>query len=132
MKTEWIIVPLTLLLVSGLHSCSPRIVEHHTTVRDTTYITKHVRDSIFERDSIYVLQKADTVYKYVEKWRTRYLKQTDTLYQSVRDTTVIKETIEVPRKKTWWDKTQAYALYAALAALVFAYRKQILKLFKLL
>ena len=132
MKTEWIIVPLTLLLVSGLQSCSPRIIEHHTTEHDTTYITQHVRDSIFERDSIYILQKADTVYKYVERWRTRYLKQTDTLYQSVRDTTAIKEIIEVPRKKTWWDKTQAYALYAALAALVFAYRKQILKLFKLL
>lgn len=129
MRAEWIIIPMTLLILAGLQSCSPRIVEHYTTVRDTTYISQHVRDSIFERDSIYVLQKQDTVYQYVEKWRTRYLYKTDTLYQSVRDTTVIKETIEVPRARSWWDKTKNYIIYILLGAVLFAYRKQIVKLF---
>ena len=62
MKTEWIIVPLALLLLIELQGCSPRIIEHTTTVRDTTYITTHQVDSVYFRDSIYVLQKNDTIY----------------------------------------------------------------------
>lgn len=129
MKSKWIIPTLSLLLLLELQSCSPRIFEHYSTVRDTTYIKQIARDSIFERDSIYIREKADTVYQYVEKWRTRYINRTDTVYQSVRDTTVVKETIEVPRKRTWWDKTKDYAIWVLLAALLFAYRKQIVKLF---
>lgn len=129
MRIKWIIPTLTLLLLLELQSCSPRIIEHYSTVRDTTYIKQIARDSIFERDSIYIREKADTVYQYVEKWRTRYINRTDTVYQSVRDTTVVKETIEVPRKRTWWDKTKDYAICVLLAALLFAYRKQIVKLF---
>lgn len=132
MKHEWLIFPLALLLAIELQSCSPRIIEHTNTVHDTTYAAQQIRDSIFERDSIYVHEKADTVYQYVEKWRTRYLYKTDTLYQVVRDTTVVKETIEVPRKKGWWDKTKDYAIWVLLAGLVIAYRKQILGLFKIL
>lgn len=132
MRTEWIIVPLLLLLLVELQSCSPRIIEHYSTVRDTTYITQHLRDSIFERDSIYVREKADTVYQYVEKWRTRYLQKTDTIYQAVHDTTTVTTTIEVPRRKGWLDKTKDYAIWILLGALVFAYRKQIITLIKML
>jgi len=132
MKKEWLIVPLTLLLVCQLQSCSPRIIEHYSTVRDTTYITQHVLDSIFERDSIYIKEKADTVYQYVEKWRTRYLYKTDTLYQSVRDTTFIKETVEVPRKKSWWDKAKNWIIAILAGGIIFAYRKQIIGLIKLI
>lgn len=132
MRTEWIIVPLLLLLFVELQSCSPRIIEHYSTVRDTTYITQHLRDSIFERDSIYVREKADTVYQYVEKWRTRYLQKTDTIYQAVHDTTTVTTTIEVPRRKGWWDKTKDYVIWILLGALVFAYRKQIITLIKML
>lgn len=132
MRKEWIIVPLTLLLLAELQSCSPRIIEHEREVHDTTYVQQLQRDSLFFRDSIYIKEKGDTVYQYVEKWRTRYLERRDTVYQSVHDTTTIKETIEVPRKKGWWDKTKDYAIWALLALLMFAYRKQILKLLKTL
>ena len=132
MRSEWLIVPLTLLLLLELQSCSPRIIEHYTTVRDTTYITQIARDSIFERDSIYIREKADTVYQYVEKWRTKYIERCDTVYQAVHDTTTVKEVQLIPRPKGWWDKTKDYAIWVLIAALVFAYRKQILKLFKTL
>ena len=115
MRSEWLIVPLTLLLLLELQSCSPRIIEHYTTVRDTTYITQIARDSIFERDSIYIREK-----------------RCDTVYQAVHDTTTVKEVQLVPRPKGWWDKTKDYAIWVLLAALVFAYRKQILKLLKTL
>ena len=87
------------------------------------------RDSIFFRDSIYVLQKNDTIYQYVEKWRTKYIQRTDTLYQSVRDTTYIREVTEVPRKKSWWDKAKNWIIGILGLGIVFAYRKQIIKLF---
>ena len=128
MRTEWIIVPLALLLFIGLQGCSPRIIEHTTTVRDTTYITTHQVDSVYFRDSIFVMQKNDTIYQYVEKWRTQYLYRTDTLYQAVRDTTYIREVTEVPRKKTWWDKAKNWIIGILGLGIVFAYRKQILKL----
>lgn len=127
MRYEWIILPFLLALL--LCSCSPRIIEHTTTVRDTTYITTHQVDSVYFRDSIFVMQKNDTIYQYVEKWRTQYLYRTDTLYQAVRDTTVVKETIEVPRKKTWWDKAKNWIIGILGLGIVFAYRKQIVKLF---
>lgn len=132
MRTEWIIFPIAFLLLLGTQSCSPRIIEHYQTLRDTTYITQFARDSIFERDSIYVLEKADTVYQYVEKWRTKYIERRDTLYQSVRDTTYVTQTVEVPAPRTWWDKTKTYLLIASALALVWAYRKQIVKLIKLI
>ena len=132
MRKEWIIVPLAVLMLAGLHSCAPRVITQHVAVHDTTYITAHSLDSIFFRDSIYIREKNDTVYQYVEKWRTRYLQKTDTLYKAVRDTTVVKETVEVPRQKTWWDKTKNYLLIALAALALFAYRKQILKLLRAL
>lgn len=127
MRYEWIIIPLT-LVVLGLSSCSPKIVEHYKEVHDTTYVAKVERDSIFFRDSIYVLQKNDTIYQYVEKWRTKYIQRTDTLYQSVRDTTYIHEVTEVPRKKSWWDKAKNWIIGILGLGIVFAYRKQIIKL----
>ena len=132
MKSEWLIFPLALLIVFGTESCSPKIIEHYSTVRDTTYIKQFERDSIYFRDSIYVQQKNDTIYQYVEKWRTKYIQKTDTIYQAVRDTTIITTTVEVPRKKGWWDKTKDYAIWALLAGIIVAYRKQIFKLLKLL
>lgn len=116
----------------ALCSCSPRIIEHYQTLRDTTVITQFARDSIFERDSIYIEKKADTVYQYVEKWRTKYIERCDTLYMSVRDTTYVRDVVEVPRPKSWWDKTKTWLLVAAAAALLWAYRKQIAALIRMI
>lgn len=124
------IFPILLALI--LTSCSPRIIEHYQTLRDTTHITHHSRDSIFERDSIYILQKADTVYQYVEKWRTKYIERRDTLYRSVRDTTFVRDVVEVPRQKTWWDRCKNWLLVIAAGALVWAYRKEIMKLIRMI
>lgn len=132
MRTEWLILPLALVLLLGLQGCAPRVITQHVAVHDTTYITQHSLDSIFFRDSIYIKEKNDTVYQYVEKWRTKYLQRTDTLYKAVRDTTVIKETVEVPRQKTWWDKAKNWLIGILAAGMLFAYRKQIVKLISII
>ena len=78
---------------------------------DTTYITKHQRDSIYLHDSTYVEVKGDTVK--IEKWHTKYidLSRTDTIVRIKVDSIpkpypVIKE---VPRPLSWWQKTKMYA-----------------------
>jgi hypothetical protein len=59
------------------------VVEHHT---DTSYITKHHRDSIYLHDSTYIYERGDTVW--IEKWHTRWrdIYQMDTIYMATHDT----------------------------------------------
>lgn len=75
---------------------------------DTTYITKHQRDSIYIHDSTFV-EKDDSIIK-IEHWHTKYIDRAvhDTLYKYRVDSIptpypVIKE---VPRPLTWWQKTK--------------------------
>lgn len=124
-----------LLLTAALilSSCSPRIIEHSVVRTDTTYIEKHLLDSIYFRDSIYVRETADTVYHYVERWRDRYVYMTDTVSRVVRDTTVVHqvEVVEVDSPLKWWKKglmgAGAALAVAGLVMLVIG----IVKLFKL-
>jgi hypothetical protein len=87
------------------------VPEYHT---DTVRIVQHQRDSIYLSDSIYVndFVREDTVYKTIERWRTKYIERIshDTLYQSKVDSIpypveVIKE---VPAKLTWWQQTRLH------------------------
>ena len=52
------------------------------------------------------------------------------VYRDREATAETTKTVEV-RKLTWWDKTRFYALYAAIAALLFAYRKYIIALVRM-
>jgi len=53
---------------------------------DTTYITKHQRDSVWLHDSIIVSEKGDTVR--IEKWHTKFIEKVshDTTYVATHDT----------------------------------------------
>ena len=92
--------------------------------RDSTRVSTHQMDSIFSRlmqrdsiyvhDSIYVREKGDTVYQYVEKLRYKYVNSVDTMYKyrNLRDTVYIERCdsirvekpvyIEKPRR--WYEK----------------------------
>ena len=87
-------IPLGMLVavaVLALMMCSCKsieyvpVIEHHT---DTTYITKHQRDSVWLHDSISVKEKGDTVL--IEKWHTKYREK------QVHDTTYVAKTDSVP------------------------------------
>lgn len=87
------------------------VPEYHT---DTVRIVQHQRDSIYLSDSIYISDfvRSDTVYKTIERWRTKYIERLshDTIYQSKRDSIPypVEVTKEVPAKLTWWQQTRLH------------------------
>ena len=87
-------IPIGMLVavaVLALMMCSCKsveyvpVIEHHT---DTTYITKHQRDSVWLHDSIAVKEKGDTVI--IEKWHTKYREK------QVHDTTYVAKVDSIP------------------------------------
>jgi hypothetical protein len=62
-----------------------RVVTVEKVRTDTTYITKHQRDSVWLHDSIHVTEKGDTIR--IERWHTKYIEKQvhDTIYQSRTD-----------------------------------------------
>ena len=127
------VVVVILLLFCGCCTCKPTQI---VIDKDSTgWHSEWQIDTIREVDSVFVSirEKGDTVwmekYKYVYRYKTRDVE--------VHDTTTIveKETVEVPvevvkevpRKKSWFDKTQQYGFWLLLAIWGFKYRNRILK-----
>ena len=111
---------LAIALMLSFSSCTTTRyvpVEHHTT--DTVYQSKLQRDSIWLHDSIHVSEKGDTIR--IERWRTKYIEREvhDTLYQSKRDSIPVPYEVikEVPRQKSWFERTMFSVGIIALMAL---------------
>ena len=105
-----IIFFVTLMLVMSIVcSCTTtKIVER--VKRDSVYVDRLNRDSIYQRDSIYMLIKGDTVSKYEYKYRYRDKLLRDTI--SISKTDSIPYPVEVPKyvdkKLSWWQSTLLY------------------------
>ena len=118
-----------------LTSCKTRerVVMVETTRTDTTYITKHQRDSIWLHDSIFVSekQKGDTVYMLQERWHTRYVDRAthDTIYNFQTDSVPVPYPVTeyVEKKLSKWQRLRMRggdALFAILGiGIVFAFLK---------
>ena len=126
-----------LLLCLGLGGCSPRIYERVITRRDTTYIVK--RDSVrfYDRDSIFIREKGDTIYQYVEKWRWRDRVRVDTILRARVDSVFIDRVkeVEVIKPLSWWETLKIRAFWwlfgAVLLLSLYVFRKPLLKLIRL-
>ena len=95
-----------IVLMSGCRSVQyVTVPEYHT---DTLIVTNHQRDSIWMHDSIYHMEKGDTIL--IEKWHTKYRERLvhDTTYISKVDSIPKPYPVEVkvPRELTWWQKTK--------------------------
>lgn len=103
----WVVLIMLVLLFAG---CKTRTVIVETVRTDTTYITKHQRDSIWLHDSIYMheYQKGDTVFMLRDRWHTQYVEKQvhDTTYIASHDTIPKPYPVEVkvPRELNWWQK----------------------------
>lgn len=134
--TGLFIVSLFLLLI--LSGCSPKIYERVVYQKDTTYVSKI--DSIYkyERDSVFVREKGDTVYKYVERVRYRDRYKVDTLIKVMVDSVTVERIKEVKVEKplSWWQRAKIGAFWWLVAILligvVWIFRKLILRFMKIL
>ena len=136
---------VTLMLVmSIICSCTTtRTVER--VKRDSVYVDRLNRDSIYQRDSIYMLIKGDTVYKYEYKYLYRDKLLRDTISISKTDSipypVEVVKTVTVDKKLSWWQSmllyTGAIAWIVAIIGLAYWTNKRfnwlslILKLIKL-
>ena len=97
---------LLMLVMSAVCSCStPRVGER--IVRDSVYIDRLKRDSIYQRDSIYIIVKGDTVFKYQYKYSYRDKLVRDTVAVVRRDSIPypVEVSKHVERKLSWWQTT---------------------------
>lgn len=127
MKHVLIFAAMLLLMTS----CSI-VRETSTSARkDTLYLYKEKIDSVFVRDSIFVREKGDTIYKYVERWRYRDRIIRDTLYRSKTDSVYIDivTTHEVVKPLTWWQKALMWTGVVAMLAIILIVAKKFLKIF---
>lgn len=103
----WMIFLLGLMLLGMLTSCKTKYVvvpEWHEVI-----VNKHdtlmTRDSIYERDSIYIIKSGDTVttyrikYVYMDRWRDRVVYRDSLRVDSVR------VPYPVEKKLGLWDRT---------------------------
>ena len=132
MKQNFCLVILVALLLVGCKT-KERVVTVEKVRTDTTYITKHRRDSVWLHDSIHVTEKGDTIR--IEKWHTKYIEKAthDTLYQATHDTIPQPYPVEkiVERKLTWWQQTrihlgEALLALAGIAVVVFVVRRKLI------
>ena len=123
-----------LLLALLLASCSPRIVERVITQRDTTYIVKRDSVTFYDRDSIFIREKGDTVYQYVERWRWRDRVRVDTITRVKVDSLTVERIKEVPVQipLSGWGRLKIGAFWWLLglvvALLLWTFRKFIFKI----
>lgn len=93
---------ILMLLTILLHGCTPIKYVPVETLKVEYRTRDSIRyDSIYKHDSIYVLDKGDTVYKYIKLMEYRYLfiNKTDTVLQ----TDSVQVPYPVEKKLTKWE-----------------------------
>ena len=129
----WVVLIMLVLLFAG---CKTRTVVVETVRTDTTYITKHQRDSIWLHDSIYMheYQKGDTMFMLRDRWHTQYVEKQvhDTTYIAKTDSVPVPYPVEVkvPRELFWWQKALQRIGGIALGLMLMWIIWKVLKLWK--
>lgn len=120
------------LLASAICSCSRvQYVPVETVKRDSLYINKLVRDSVFVKDSVMVV-KGDTVTEYRYRYVYKYMGKTDTLYVEKIDTVNVPYPVEKQLSK--WERIKmdagGYALFAIIITVLVTVGRLVYKLVK--
>lgn len=102
--------------------------------RDTTYLSSHVRDSIYLHDSVYVKEyiKGDTVFivKYRDRWRDRTREVHDTLWRTKIDSVQVSVPVEVEKKLPVGKKIRLWLFLPLVVLSVVGWRKELVKIFR--
>lgn len=98
-----VLISLALLLCFALCGCSRVQYVPVETVRiDSTFLHKHTRDSIYVLDSVFVLERGDTIVKEKVKYIYKDKTRTDTLYIEKRDT--VRVPVPIERNLSRWEE----------------------------
>ena len=101
----WMLINLLAgFVLIGLGACrSVRYIPIESVRHDSVVTILHHRDSIYQHDSVYIKEKADTLL--IERWHTRWRDRVshDTLYMSKTDT--IRVPVPVERKLSKSERT---------------------------
>ena len=113
------LVTMSLLAVLVASCGAARVQTQTIYVRDTTYISKVQIDSVYKRDSVFVKEKGDTIYKYVERYRDRYKFLRDTIYRYKVDSVYVdkERVVKVEKQLTAWQRFKMRGFWALLAAM---------------
>ena len=119
---------IAMMVMMYLCSCTTtRVVTVEKVKTDTTYITKHQRDSVWLHDSIHVTERGDTIR--IEKWHTKYIEREvhDTLYRAKTDSIPVPYEVikEVPRKSTWFERIMFCTGIVSILCLILFVAKKI-------
>lgn len=118
------------MLVWMLQACKVQDCIPETIVKDSIRVEfRHDSTYIYEKDSVFIKEKADTVF--VEKWKTRYkdvLKiERDTIYQE-KNVVEVKQVKYVPTHIKWFAWIGAFFVVALLVRIVlWLYKRFVLK-----
>lgn len=121
LKKIILIVSLMILLLASCKSQKQVISEKEKQVEvvekplvHETYKTNIIRDTVFHKDSVIVLQKGDTVYEKSFKEFHHYKNSTDTVHQRDTITQIViqpvekivnnQTEVEVEKPLNWWQK----------------------------
>lgn len=113
------LVTMSLLAVLVASCGAARVQTQTIYVRDTTYISKLQVDSVYKHDSVFVKEKGDTIYKYVERYRDRYKFLRDTIYRYKVDSVYVdkERVVKVEKQLTAWQRFKMRGFWALLAAM---------------
>lgn len=121
-----------LVIMGAVCSCSRvQYIPVETVKRDSLYINKLVRDSVFVKDSVMVV-KGDTVTEYRYRYVYKYVGKTDTLYVEKVDTVNVPYPVEKQLSK--WERIKmdagGYALFAIIITVLVTVGRLFYKLVK--
>ena len=104
------------LLFLCLCGCRTEYIPIESVRYDSVMIEKLMRDSVFVRDSVYLKEKGDTIYKYKDRFVYVYKNRVDTFFaEKIREKEV---PVPVERKLTWWEVVKMEWLDRIFAALI--------------
>ena len=101
------LIYIIILLTSAIWFSSCRSIRHipiETVKHDSIYISKILHDSIYQRDSIYVDRKGDTVLSYKDRYLYKYKNLIDTMYINRIDSIQIPYSVE--KQLTRWQSVK--------------------------
>ena len=130
---RWIKYILSTLLLLAVWSCrTTEYVPVEVVRSDTTYINKVQRDSIYQLDSVYILDRGDTILIAKTKYLYKDRLVRDTIYRSRVDSVQVPYPVE--RQLTRWEQFRldvgGWAIITVIIIILIVVGRQIYRLYK--